>query len=298
MVAPGPRRSEEDRVDRRGSLSGSRVGVVRGGDLPDASSGPAPAGRFIASGTRAAHRTASSSIIRASTEPSTLVPGNRMTLRRWLESGEGPASGRRRLASLALALPEADRLATSLLPSVGIAACRPEAPAPFQWLSRLSGARVVHGLVRAKWRAERGGAVVTGLDEAGRSVVVAKIALGGPEAESRAAGEADRLEQLGPAARKAGAQLPSPLRAELPGGWPILLLSPLAGTSRRATPRVETPGSRSGHRAARRVARALARGHRETRQAGPALGRVRAARSRHPTRRGPAGHRRVSALAS
>ena len=158
-----------------------------------------------------------------------LVPGDRMTLGRWLASGEGPASGRRRLASLALAVPEADRVATSLLPSVGIAAYRPEAAAPFHWLSRLSGARVVRGLVRAKWRAGRGGAVVTGLDRMGRSVAVAKIALGGPDAETRAVREADRLEQLGPAARKAGAQLPSPLRATLPGGWPVLLLSPLEG---------------------------------------------------------------------
>jgi hypothetical protein len=158
-----------------------------------------------------------------------LVPGDRLTLRRWLASGEGPGSGRRRLASLALSVPDADRVAAALLPSVGIAAYRPEAPAPFQWLSRLSGARVVRGLVRAKWRAGRGGAVVTGMDREGRSVAVAKIALGGPEAETRAAREADRLEQLGPAARKAGAQLPSPVRAALPGGWPVLLLSPLEG---------------------------------------------------------------------
>jgi hypothetical protein len=160
-----------------------------------------------------------------------LVPGDRPTLRRWLESGEGPPSGRRRLASIASAVPGADQFAARLLPSVSIAALRPEAPAPFQWLSRLSGARVVRGLVRVKWRAERGGAVVTGLDRTGRSVAVAKIALGGPEAEARAAREAERLERLGRAARAAGAQLPSPVLAALPGGWPILLLNPLPGRS-------------------------------------------------------------------
>ena len=158
-----------------------------------------------------------------------LIPGDRSTLRRWLGSGEGPASGRRRVASLLLAMPESDRVAASLLPSVGIAALRPEAPAPFHWLARLSGAGVERGLVRAKWRAGRGGAVVTGLDRTGRPVAVAKIALGGPGADARASHEAERLEQLGPAARKAGADLPSPVRAELPGGWPVLLLSPIGG---------------------------------------------------------------------
>jgi hypothetical protein len=158
-----------------------------------------------------------------------LIPRDRSTLRRWLRSGEGQTSGRRRLASLVLALPESDRVAASLLPSVGIAALRPEAPAPFHWLARLSGAPVVRGLVRAKWRAGRGGAVVIGLDRSGRPVAVAKVALGGPEAEARAFREAERLEQLGPAARTAGAQLPSPIRAELPGGWPVLLLSPISG---------------------------------------------------------------------
>ncbi|HET7425266.1 MAG TPA: phosphotransferase [Gemmatimonadales bacterium] len=158
-----------------------------------------------------------------------LVPGDRQTLRRWLESGEGTASARRRLARIALAVPGTDRGATRLLPSVGVAALRSEGPAPFQWLSRLSGARVVRGLVRAKWRAGRGGAVVTGLDGTGRAVVVAKIALGGPESEARATHEVERLERLGPAVRAAGARLPSPTLSALPGGWPVLLLSPLTG---------------------------------------------------------------------
>lgn len=158
-----------------------------------------------------------------------LLPLDRATLQRWLDSGEGPRSGRRRLASLALSVPGADRLAMRLLPSVGIAARRPEAPPAFHWLSRLSGAPITGAVARVKWRAGRGGAVVAGVDQSGRPVAVAKVALGGPDAETRASREADRLKRLGPAARSAGARLPVPTLAELPGGWPVLLLSPLPG---------------------------------------------------------------------
>jgi hypothetical protein len=204
---------------------------------------PAQRGRAIARLTGNGYGTTSFFLHYPSLERTEyLIPGDRPTLRRWLESGEGPASARRRLASIALAVPGTDRVATRLLPSVGVAALRSEAPAPFQWLSRLSGARVVRGLVRAKWRAGRGGAVVTGLDRTGRAVAVAKIALGGPESEARAAHEAERLERLGPAARAAGARLPSPTLTALPGGWPILLLSPLPG---RPAARLLASGART-----------------------------------------------------
>jgi hypothetical protein len=71
--------------------------------------------------------------------------------------------------------------------------------------------------------------VVTGFDGSGAPVAVAKVALGGDGAEARASQEADLLTRLAPAARQAGALVPSATVAELPDGWPVLLLSPVPG---------------------------------------------------------------------
>jgi hypothetical protein len=71
--------------------------------------------------------------------------------------------------------------------------------------------------------------VVTGLDATGAPVTVAKVALGGDGAEARVAREAGLLIRLAPGARQAGALVPSPVLAELPDGWPVLLLSPVPG---------------------------------------------------------------------
>jgi hypothetical protein len=160
-----------------------------------------------------------------------LVPVDRPGLRRWLQAGEGSSPAKRRVAAAAIALPGAARVAAAILPQVGMAAFREGASVPFGWLAALSAGRVTQAQVRAKWRGGRGGAVVTGLERAGSAVVVAKIALGGEGAQARAAAEAERLARLGPGARRAGALVPSASKAELPGGWPILLLSPLPGRS-------------------------------------------------------------------
>jgi len=158
-----------------------------------------------------------------------LVPVERASLRRWLDSGEGSSPLMRRFAGAALAIPAAERFTAAALPAIGIAAFRDAASIPFAWLGRLSGKPVARARVRAKWRGGRGGAVVTGLDPAGAPVAIAKIALGGECAAKRAGREAERLSRLGPAARQAGALVPSAELAEFPGGWPILLLSPMAG---------------------------------------------------------------------
>jgi hypothetical protein len=160
-----------------------------------------------------------------------LVPADRPSLRRWLDSGEGASPLRRRTAAAALALPGAERLAVAVLPEVGLAARRPTSPAVFAWLTRASGRDVARARVRVKWRGGRGGAVVTGLDRTGAPATVAKVALGGEGAEMRAPREAERLARLGPTARQAGALVPTATLAELPGGWPILLLSPMRGES-------------------------------------------------------------------
>ena len=158
-----------------------------------------------------------------------LVPADRQSLRRWLESGEGLSPLRRRAASATLALPAAERMATAVLPSIGVAAFRNGGATPFGWLARASGRTVVRALVRAKWRGEKGGAVVTALDATGAPITVAKVALAGAGAEMRAAREAGRLARVGTAARRAGALVPSGALDELPGGWPILLLTPVPG---------------------------------------------------------------------
>jgi hypothetical protein len=158
-----------------------------------------------------------------------LVPADREGLRHWLQNGEGSTSPARRAAAALIALPGASRVAAAMSPRIGVAAFRSAASVPFGWLGRVSGSGVVCGQVRAKWRGGRGGAVVTGLDRTGASVAVAKVALGGEGAETRAAVEAERLARLGPAARQAGALVPSGSLAQLPGGWPILVLSPVPG---------------------------------------------------------------------
>jgi hypothetical protein len=160
-----------------------------------------------------------------------LVPADRASLRRWLDSGEGASPVRRRAAAAALAVPGAERLAVAILPQLGLAAARAESPALFGWLARASRNGVVRARVRAKWRGARGGAVVTGLDGAGAPTVVAKIALGGEDAEMRSAREAERLARLGPTARQAGALVPTATLAQLPGGWPVLLMAPMRGES-------------------------------------------------------------------
>ena len=160
-----------------------------------------------------------------------LVPADRASLRRWLDSGEGASPLRRRAAAAALAAPGAERFALAILPELGIAAARTESPAIFGWLARASGTGVARARVRAKWRGGRGGAVVTGLDRAGAPAIVAKIALGGEGAEARAGREAERVARLGPTARQAGALVPTAALAQLPGGWPVLLMSPMRGES-------------------------------------------------------------------
>jgi hypothetical protein len=158
-----------------------------------------------------------------------LVPADRASLRRWIESGEGSSPLRRRLAAAALALPSAERIVTSALPGIGVAAFRSPSSVPFGWLARVSGRPVARAQVRAKWRGGRGGAVLTGLDHTGAPVTIVKVALGGECAAKRAVREAERLCRLGPAARQAGALVPSASLAEMPSGWPILLLQPIAG---------------------------------------------------------------------
>ena len=158
-----------------------------------------------------------------------LVAADRASLGRWLDSGEGSSPLMRRLAAAALALPAAERIATATLPGIGLAVFRDAASMPFDWLAQVSGRLVSRAQVRGKWRGGRGGAVVTGLDRTGAPVTIAKIALGGECAAKRAAREAERLSRLGPAARQAGALVPSASLAEMPSGWPILLLKPIAG---------------------------------------------------------------------
>jgi hypothetical protein len=158
-----------------------------------------------------------------------LVPADRQSLRRWLEAGEGLSPLKRKAAAVTLAIPAAERMATAVLPAIGVAAFRHGAASPFAWLARASGRTVARALVRAKWRGARGGAVVTALDATGAPITVAKVALGGEGAETRAAREAGRLARVGTAARQAGALVPSATLDELPGGWPILLLSPVPG---------------------------------------------------------------------
>jgi hypothetical protein len=158
-----------------------------------------------------------------------LVPVDRASLQRWIDAGEGSSPLMRRLAGTALALPAAERLAMVALPGIGVAGFPDAASVPFDWLTRLSGRAVTRAQVRAKWRGGLGRAVVTGLDRSGTTVTIAKIALGGECAAERAGREAERLSSLGPAARHAGALVPSASLAAMPGGWPVLLLSPVPG---------------------------------------------------------------------
>ncbi len=158
-----------------------------------------------------------------------LVPIERASLQRWLEGGDGLSPFSRNVASATLTLPGIECFAATVLPDIGVAAFSQATSGPFGWLARASGCAVASGRVRAKWRGGRGGAVVIGLDGDGTPVAAAKIALGGDAAEGRASREAERLAGLGPAARQAGALVPSARLAELPGGWPVLILSPVPG---------------------------------------------------------------------
>ena len=157
-----------------------------------------------------------------------VVPVERPALRYWIDETGTLDRTRRRIAGFALALPGGSRAVPSVHPSIGVAAHRPGASPPFTWLARLAGVPVAHGLVRAKWRSGRGGAVVTGLSDGGAPVVVAKVPLGGDAAEERAGRELSCLERLGPAAREAGVLVPKGRLAAL-GGWPILVLDVVPG---------------------------------------------------------------------
>jgi hypothetical protein len=139
---------------------------------------------------------------------------------------------RRWLAMVGLRLPCGEQLLGGVLPSVGYAVRRRGARPLFNWLLRR-----VHPvgqptavIISTSWRGPQGGVVVHCMSrQDARPLVVAKLTL--TSTGDGVLREGAMLARLGPLARGAGAQIPSPLPFAQIGGRPVLLQSALSGQS-------------------------------------------------------------------
>jgi len=136
----------------------------------------------------------------------------------------GPRRPSRRLLVLALRA-RLDWLLAEALPSVAFVARWPDSPAPFAWLGEPTPVGAVADL---EWDGRDVAAVVHGFwSGPDQPSLVAKVPLSAPVRDR--AQEAERLSELGPAAREAGAAVPETVAIRTLQGKAVLMETALPG---------------------------------------------------------------------
>jgi hypothetical protein len=140
---------------------------------------------------------------------------------------------KRHLAMMAFRFPGGENLLARMLPSVGLVARRPSARPLFNWLFNLGSE--VHppgsAIVCTGWRRQSGTAVLYRFSDGdAQPSTVAKMSLMTTLAV-KDTNEAALINQLGPAARRAGARVPQPLFVEQINGHRVLLETAVSGQS-------------------------------------------------------------------
>lgn len=161
-----------------------------------------------------------------------LVPGTGPLLAHTVSDLMSLGPVRRRSIGVALRLPGVSALLGRLLPQVGIVVRRAGGRPLLEWLST-GEAGPTRGIIRTKWRANGGSAVLHCFaPDAEQPSWVAKVALS-DDLIARTEREASALECLGPNAARAGARIPGSTVVRTATRRPVLLERRLEG--RRAS---------------------------------------------------------------
>jgi aminoglycoside phosphotransferase (APT) family kinase protein len=159
-----------------------------------------------------------------------LVPEEATFLVHMVTSLLSLSPARRRALGAAARLPGMAGVLAGLSPEAGIIVRRTGARPLLQWLA-VEGPPLTRALIRTKWRAQGGTAVLHCFTDTGKTpLAVGKAALS-EGLTNRTEREAEALEALRPVATRAGIRIPEGRLIRSAAGWPLLLQRHLSGRS-------------------------------------------------------------------